>query len=303
MKKTIFLLFTGLLFVGCTTTKEEQYLSKFRKSFHYKTYRLASKKAIQRAVAEYNTTVPEPIENEKAHALLGITWFIAARNDYSFIEADLVKATSTPENKMLALGLQSIALSKMKCPTLAGAYYKELKESFSTQQKSAPRVAQAEHKMVLTSLIAVSLYQDDLDFAKAAADAFGTGSQLDYLSPLLGAVIETKAGDPHKAVAQLQELSKRDTFSAGTKKLFSDTADIIKNCPEEEQRGQALMDKLILQLVKGALDDLFSDENQLAFLKKITVFAAPLAKEWSALQPSAAEFPERPAPAQGLNPN
>jgi hypothetical protein len=137
-----------------------------------------------------------------------------------------------------------------------------------------------------------------LDFAKAAADAFGTGRQLSYLSPLLGAVIETKKGDPRKAVVQLQELSKNDTFSADKKKLFSEAADMIKECPEEEQRGQALLDKLILQLVKGALDDVFSDENQRTFLKKITAFAAPLAKEWSALQPFSAELPERPVPAQ-----
>ncbi len=298
MIKILFLLFTGLLFVGCTTTREEQYLSTFRKSFHYKTYRLASNKAIKRAVAEYNATVSEPIENEMAHALLGISWFLAERNDYSFIEADLVKAANTQESKMLALGLQSIALSKMKCPTLAGAYYKELKDSFSLHQKRVPEVVQAEHKMVLISLIAVSLYQDDLDFAKAAADAFGTSSQLDYLSPLLGAVIETKTGEPLKALEHLQVLSTSDTFSERTKKLFSESADMIKECPEEEQRGQALMDKLILQLVKGALDDVFSDENQRTFLKKITTFAAPLAKEWSALQPFSAELPEHPAPAQ-----
>jgi hypothetical protein len=199
---------------------------------------------------------------------------------------------------MLALGLQSMALSKMKCPTLAGAYYKELKDSFSRQQKSAPNLVQTEHKLLLISLIVVSLYQDDLDFAKSAADVFGTNSQLDYLSPLLGAVIETKKGNPHTAIAQLQELSKSDRFSERKKKLFSEAADMIKNCPEEEQRGQALLDGLILQLVKGALDDVFSDENQRSFLKQITTFAAPFTKEWSALQPFSAELPERPAPAQ-----
>lgn len=296
MKQIIFLLFTGLLFVGCTTTKEEQYLSKFRKSFHYKTYRLASKKATQRAVVEYNKTVLEPVDSEMAHALLGVTWFIAQRNDYSFIEADLLKATNTQENKMLALGLQSMALSKMKCPTLAVAYYKELKDSFARQQKSAPNHVQAQHKLALISLIAVSLYQDDLDFAKSASDAFGTNSQLDYISPLLGAVIETTRGNSLKAIAQLQELSKRDTFSEKEKKLFSEAADMIKNCPEEEQRGQALMDRLVLQLVKAALDDVFSDESQRALLKQITTFAAPFTKEWSALQPFSAELPERPAP-------
>ena len=133
--------------------------------------------------------------------------------------------------------------------------------------------------MMLISLIAVSLYQDDLDLAKWSADTLGASSQLDYLSPLLGAIVETKKGNPINAMEQLQKLSQNDKFSEPKKRLFLESADMIKNCPEEELRGQELVDKLILQLVKGALDAVFSDENQQAFLKRIMGFSDQFTKD------------------------
>jgi hypothetical protein len=279
MKKTILLAVSALCFAGCTTMAERRRLHSFQKSFHNKAYRFASEKATKRTVAEYNKTVGGPIQRETAHALLGIVWFIADKSDYSFIEADLVKATSTNENKILALGLQSIALTKMDCPGLARAYYKDLKTSLSIQRISNPNHVGLEHKMMLISLIAVSLYQDDLDIAKWSADTLSTSSQLDYLSPLLGAVVETKKGNPLKAMEQLQKQSQNEKFSEPKRNLFSESAAMIKDCPEEELLGQELVDRLILQLVKGALDAVFSDENQQVFLKKILGFSNQFSKE------------------------
>jgi hypothetical protein len=279
MKKIILLAISALIFAGCTTINEGRRLHSFRKSFHYKTYRFGSEKAAKRAVAEYNKIGSVPLDRETAHALFGILWLIADKSDYSFIEADLVKATSTNENKILALGLQSIALSKMDCPGLARAHYNELKTSLSIQRLSNPNHVGVERQMMLISLIAVSLYQDDLDFAKRNADTLCTSSQLDYITPLLGAVIEAKKGNPLKAMEQLQKLSQNDKFSEPKKKLFSESADMIKDCPEEELLGQELVDRLILQLVKGALDDIFSDENQQAFLKNVMIFAKPFTVE------------------------
>lgn len=278
MKKTILLGFSILCFAGCTTMLERQHLHAFQKSFHYKTYRLASEKIIKRTAAEYNKTTCEPVDLALSHALLGIVWFIADKSDYSFIEADLVNETSTNETKILSLGLQSIALAKMECPGLAQAYYNKLKTSFSGQQTGDPLLSNTAHKMMLISLIAASLYQDDLDMAKVSTDTLGASSQLDYLSPLIGAVIETKKGNPLKAMKHLQELSKNETISEHNRALFSESADMIKNCPENELHGQELIDRLILQLVKRAIDDLFSDENQQAFLKKITAFSDQLTK-------------------------
>ncbi len=279
MKKTIPLVISVLLFAGCATMAEKQRLNTFRKSFHYKTYRFASEKTTKRAVVEYNKTVSDPLDQDTAHGLLGIVWFIAKKSDYSFTEADLVKASSTNENKILALGLQSIALSKMDCPELARAHYNKLKTALSIQRNSDPNHVGVEHKMMLISLIAVSLYQDDLDLAKWSADTLGASSQLDYLSPLLGAIVETKKGNPINAMEQLQKLSQNDKFSEPKKRLFLESADMIKNCPEEELRGQELVDKFILQLVKGALDAVFSDENQQAFLKKIMGFSDQFTKD------------------------
>jgi hypothetical protein len=273
IKKIVLLVISTLFFAGCATMIEGQHLHAFRKTFNYKTYRFASEKAIKRTVAEYNKTVSEPVDKTMTHALLGIVWFIADKSDYSFIEADIIRETSTNETKILAMGLQSIALSKMECPRLARVYFNELKTSFTSQQKSNPHFNNVEHKMMLISLIAASLYQDDLDMAKWTADTLGTGSQLDYLPPLVGAVVETKKGSPLKAMKQLQELSKNQKFSDHHKTLFSESADIIKSCPEQDQLEQELVDKLILQVVKGALDDVFSNENQQAFLKNVMTFS------------------------------
>ena len=258
---------------------ERQRLNAFRKSFHYKTYRFASEKATKRAAAEYNKTVSNPLDQETVHALLGIVWFIAKKSDYSFIESDLVKATSTNENKILALGLQSIALSKMDCPELARAHYDKLKTSLAIHTNSKSDSIGVERKMMLISLIAASLYQDDLDLAKWSADTLGNSSQLAYLSPLLGAIVETKKGNPIEAMEQLQKQGQNDKFSEPNKKLFFESAEMIKSCPEQEQRGQELVDRLILQLVKGALDAVFSDENQQALLKKLMAFSDQFTKD------------------------
>lgn len=279
MKKTLLLVISTLFFAGCTTITERQRLHAFRKKVHYKTYRFASDKVIKRTVAEYNKTSREPVDEVMAHALLGTVWFIADKSDYSFIEADLVKETSTNENRILAMGLQSIALSKMKCPELAHSYYNELKTSLAIQQNSNPHFNDVEHKMMLISLIAVSLYQDDLNLAKWSADTLGARSQLDYLPPLVGAVIETKKGNPLKAMKQLQELSTNEKFTKHNKTLFLESATIIKDCPEQELLGQELLDRLILHVVKGALDDLLSDENQQAFLKKLMLFSDQFTKD------------------------
>jgi hypothetical protein len=278
LKKIPSLVISALLFAGCATMMERQRLNAFQKTFHYKTYRFASEKATKRIAVEYNKTVSDPLDRETAHALLGIVWFIADKSDYSFIEAELVKETSTNANKILALGLQSIALSKMECPGLARTYYNELKTSLSLQRNSDPNRVGVEHKMMLISLIAASLYQDDLALATWSADTLGASSRLDYLSPLLGAIVETKKGNPLKAMEQLQKLSQNDKFSEPQKKLFSESADLIKNCTEQEQHEQELVDRLILQLVKGALDAVFSDENQQAFLKKIMAFSDQFTK-------------------------
>lgn len=278
MKKIFLLGISVLFFAGCATTTERQHLHALRKTLHYKTYRFASDKVIKRTVAEYNKTISEPVDEVMAHALLGIVWLIADRSDYSFIEADLVKEASTNENRILALGLQSVALSKMKCPGLARAYYNELKTSLNIQKNNDPHFNDVEHKMMLISLIAVSLYQDDLVLTKWSAYTLGARSQLEYLSPLVEAIIETKKGNPLKAMKQLQELSKNERFSEHSNTLFRESATIIKDCPEQELLGPELMDRLILQLVKGALDDVLSNENQQAFLKKLMAFTDLFAK-------------------------
>lgn len=285
--KTLFVALTLMLLGGCTKTEEEKRLSKFRKSIQYKTYRFASETATQRVLTEYNKTVNRPIDVSLAHATVGIAWFMAQKSEYSFIEADLAKTSGTAETKMTAMGLQSIALFKLKCPALARATFSELKKSVALQHKHGIPLADIDHKMMLISLMAVSLYHGDTDLALLGADALGSSREFDYLAPLVRAIAETKDGHSHEAMGRLRELSRKETFSEHKRKLLSESADLIQNCPEHERDGEALVDRLVLQLVKGVVDDLFSEESQKNLLKKITSFVEQFTKE-KAAQPSPA---------------
>jgi hypothetical protein len=276
MTRTLFLLFPMMVLIGCGKPTEEQRLAKFRGSLKYKTYCLASEKATRLLVAEYNKKSAQSLTDQSAHATLGIVWFLAEKSEYSFIEADILGKAEDTNAKTFSLGLKSIALSKMKCPNLSRAHYDDLKALLAVQRGGDTNSIEVEHKLLLLSLIAVGLYHGDTDLAKYGADALGAISQLDYLPPLIGAVVEAKKGNPLKAVTQLRELSKSDRFSAHKKALMAEVADIIAKCPDKDKLGEELVRRVLLQLVQRVLDDIFAAEDQRALLQKLKSMPAQM---------------------------
>lgn len=269
MVKTTLLLMVTLLLGGCAKPTEEQRLAKFRGSMRYKAYCFASEKTTRLAVAEYNKTGAQPVDDATMHAMLGVLWFLAEKSEYSFMEAEVLAAVATNDVKMFRLGLQSIALAKMKYPMLSQSYYGELKAGMALQQGADTNRPEVEHKVLLLSLVAVSLYHGDPDVAKFGADGLSAVSQLDYLPSLIGAIVEAKNGHPAKAVAQLRELGQNEQFSEHKKFLFAEVADILANCPDKEKLGDEVMNRIVTQLVRRVLDDVFAAENQRALLEKV----------------------------------
>lgn len=268
MGRTILWVMMALFLVGCSKPTEPQRLSEFRGSMKYRAYRLASDKATAFAVAECNKRRASPVTVSTVHSTLGLLWFLAERSEYSFVEADMAAAGATGDVKMLSLGLQSMALSKMRYPNLAKSYYEELKTALAAQEGVETNGLEVEHKAMLLCLIAVSLYHGDTALAKFGADALGAISQLDYLSPLVGAVVEAKEGSPIKAVAQLRELNKSAQFSEHKRALLAEAADTIANCPDKERLADELMNRVVIQLVRRVLDDVFSSDDQRVLLEK-----------------------------------
>jgi hypothetical protein len=266
--RRIILLMMAVVLSGCAKPTEEQRLSKFRGSMKYKAYHFVSEKTTRLTVAEYNKRGAQPVADATIHSTIGLLWFLAEKSEFSFVEADIAGTVATNDVRILSLGLQSIALSKMKYPNLAKSYYDELKSVLATQQGIDTNRLEVEHKVMLLSLIAVSLYHGDPDLAKFGADALGAISQLDYLPPLVGAVVEAKKGSPLKAVAQLRDLNKSERFSEHKKALLTEAADIIANCPDKEKLGNELTNRVLLQLVRRVLDDIFTTENMSTLLEE-----------------------------------
>lgn len=268
MGKSTLLLMTAILLAGCTKPTEEQRLSKFRGSIKYKAYHFTSEQATRLAVAEYNKRSTQPVTDAMIHSTIGLLWLLAEKSEYSFMESDIATNVTTNDIKMLCLGLQSVALSKLKYPNLSKSYYDQLKTALAAKQGIDTNSLEVEHKVMLLSLITVSLYHGDPDLAQFGADALSAVSQLDYLPPLIGAIVEAKKGSPLKAVAQLRELNKNEQFSEHKKALIAEVTDIIANCPDKEKLGDEVMNRVVLQLVRRVLDDVFSTENQRLLLEK-----------------------------------
>ncbi len=269
MVRTILLLLMTVLLGGCARPTEEQRLAKFRGSMRYKAYCFASEKTARLAVTEYNKTGAQPVDEATIHAMLGVLWFLAEKSEYSYMEAEVAAAVATNDAKRLSLGLQSIALAKMKYPNLSQSYYDDLKAGMAMQQGIDTNRLEVEHKVMLLSLMAVSLYHGDPDVAKFGADGLSAVSHLDYLPPLMGAIVEAKKGRPVKAVMQLRELSQNEQFSEHRKFLYAEVADILASCPDKEKLGDEVMNRIVTQLVRRVLDDVFAVENQRALLEKV----------------------------------
>jgi len=263
------LVLAAMIFAGCAKPTEEQRLAKFRGSLKVKAYRMASDNATWMAAAGYEKAAGDQVDPALVHATLGFVWFLAEKNDYALIEADLTGKGATNQLKLVSLALQSLALSKMKYPGLSKAHYEDLKVQMTAHQGKDANTIEVEHKVCLLSLMVVSLYQGDSEMAKFSSDALGAITQLDYLPPLVGALVEAKKGSSLKAVAQLRELNKSECFSAHKKEVLAEIADLIANVPDKEKLGDELMERVVVKLAQRVMDDVFSAENQKLLLEKV----------------------------------
>ncbi len=289
----------GLLFAGCAKPTEEQRLAKFQGSLKVKAYRLASENATWIGAAGYEKASGEKVAPQLVHATLGIVWFLAGKNDYALIEADITGKGATDQQKLASLALQSLALSKMKYPGLSKAHYEQLKTAMALQKGQDANSIEVEHKVCLLSLMVVSLYQGDSEMAKFSADALGAITQLDYLPPLIGAIVEAKNGSPLKAVAQLRELNKSERFSAHKKELLAEIAALIENAPDKEKLGEELTERVLMKLAQRVLDDVFSADNQKLLLQKIQALPEVIMGKSESKVSSGGSTNQVPAEAKG----
>jgi len=287
MKRPLFLGLVLLMTFGCSKTDEEKRLIKFRKSIPYKTYRLTSEKATELALAEYNKTLAVPLEPAWVHATLSFICLIGGKSDYAFIESELARESPSLEATILAQGVQSVVLSKLKAPHLAREQVAKLKKNLVLQQERTPvRTDDLGTRLMCVSLLATGIYHDDAKLANNAAKRLATQSSLGYLPSLVSALLELKKGQTEKAVQQLQMLSQHPHFPDSKRPLLTKTLAVLQQEKLTENERDALVDGLLLQIMDTILDELFSTENQQFIFSKITSFSEEFTKGFSFLYPS-----------------
>lgn len=293
MKRNLLLCLAILFITACTKTDEEKRIARFRKTIPYKTYRFTSEKATALALDEYNKTLDVPLEPQLVHAMIGFVCLIGKRSEYALIEADLAKESTSAEAAILAMGVQSIALTKLKCSHLALEQYAKLKSALASLQKKTPaRQEDVTTKLMLASLIAVSLYQDDTELATFSAKRLGAHPQFDYLPSLVNALVEIKKGHSQKALVYLQEISQSKNFPEAKRVIFAESIALIAKTSDQTHDKDAIADELILQLLDVLLKDLFANDNQQLVLKKISTLSEQFTKGFPSLLPSITNSPE-----------
>jgi hypothetical protein len=287
MKRPLVLSLALLLTFACSKTDEEKRLSKFRKSIPYKTYRLASEKATEVILPEYNKRSATPLEPAWVHATAGFFCLLSGKSDYAFIESELARESPSLEATILAQGVQSIALSKLKATHLAREQFTKLKKNLLLQQAQTPvRTNDLEVRLMFVSLLAASIYHDDDKLANTAATKLATYPPFNYLPSLVSALLEIKKGHTEKAVQQLQALSQHAHFPESKRPLLTETLALLQQDKLPTNERDALVDRLLLQLINILLDELFSSENQREALTKITSLTEELTKGFSFLYPA-----------------
>lgn len=299
MKRNLLLCLAILLITACTKTDEEKRLAKFRKTISYKTYRFTSEKATVLALEEYNKALDVSLEPPLVHAMIGFVCLIGKKNEYALIEADLAKESPSAETAILAMGVQSIALTKLHCSHLALEQYTKLKSALASLQKNTPsRLEDVQSRLMFASLIAVSLYQNDAELATFSAKTLGAHTQFDYLPSLVSALVEIKKGHSQKALEHLQEISQRKNFPEAKRIIFAESIALIAKTSDQTRDKDAMVDELILQLLDVLLKDLFANDNQQLVLKKISALSEQFTKGFPSLIPSITNSPGASATAQ-----
>jgi hypothetical protein len=249
--------------VGCAKKTEEERLAGFRTSMKYRAYRLASKKAVELAVAEYNkeTEAESAIRIETVHGVLGVLWLLADKPEFSCVEAD-VYSELRGEEPLLALGLRTVALHKMKMPSLSALEYEKIKTRQAAAAGQTSDDIETDDKIALLAIIFIGLREGEDSLTKFGADSLGAVSDLDYVSPLVMLTADVRNGRLIQAGGKLNELRKSERFSGHISRVLDEFKRVLAEYNEQGEIPENVSKRLLSALIQGVMADIFEKEHK-----------------------------------------
>lgn len=254
---TLWIPFSILFIASCSSPTERELYEKQIDNFSYKTYKTLSGTTIGPAILIYNSTVNDSgrINTDYARILLGYSWSIAQKSDFSFAEANLVIDNSKDEN---AVALAHILLS-------IGMYENGWKQVAKEESdlgmkkfgKNMPQ-GQAQTELLIIHLLAgsVSVYDRNFDMARFHFAGIGqlTGINWPYL--MIDAIGDIDSGDYQKGLVKLKKASQDESVPS---EIRTALADLIKEV--EKTTGNVDSPLMIPRLIGKYLMDEFKNST------------------------------------------
>lgn len=256
---TLWISFLMLFIASCSSPTERELYEKQIDNFSYKTYKTLSGTTIGPAILIYNSTVNDSgrINTDYARILLGYSWSVAQKSDFSFAEANLVIDNSKDEN---AVALAHILLS-------IGMYENGWKQVAKEESdigmkkfgKNMPK-GQAQTELLIIHLLAgsVSVYDRNFDMARFHFAGIGqlTGINWPYL--MIDAIGDIDSGDYQKGLVKLKKASQDESVPA---EIRTALADLIKEV--EKTTGNVESPLMIPRLIgKYLINELKSSTSK-----------------------------------------
>ncbi|MBI5540904.1 MAG: hypothetical protein HY951_12645 [Bacteroidia bacterium] len=215
-----------LLFVSCGSPTERELYEDEIDGFSYKTYKTLSGSVIGPAIIVYNTTASdsEKISSDYMRLLLGYSWSIAQKSNFSFAESNIVIENSKDEN---AVALAHILLS-------IGMYEKGWKQIAKEESTIGMKQFgkdgdqnQAYTQMLVIHLLAgvVSIYDRNFDMARFHFAGIGQLTGVNWPYILVDAIGDIDSGDYQKGLVKLKKASQDPSVP---EEIRSALADLIK---------------------------------------------------------------------------
>jgi hypothetical protein len=218
--------FSILFLISCSTPTERELYEKQIDNFSYKTYKTISGTAIGPVMLIYNNAAndSEHLNTDFARLLLGYTWSIAQKKDFAFAEANIVIDNSKDEN---AIALAHILLS-------IGMYengWKQIakEESDLGMKKIGKNIGQNQvsAQLLIIHLLAgsVSIYDKNFDMARFHFAGIGQLTGVNWPYILVDAYGDIESGDYQKGLVKLKNAGQDPSVPEEIRKAL---ADLIK---------------------------------------------------------------------------
>jgi len=207
---------------GKEKTEQEKF-SEMKTGLKYKTYALASRKAIPPVVALYNQQrekeIPE-LNEVTIRLLLAYGWAVMRKPVYALAEAEILKENKDYQVGFLAQSVVAIALYEEGLPTVAQTESAKALEMI----KQNPNFEYDKETLILAHLTLASLAIriENYEMARFHFAGFSELTRIEWPYRLFDACVDLKTGNMQSGLIKMKKLSQDEKIPAALRTTIAE---------------------------------------------------------------------------------